>query len=130
MVVNDFVRSHVPLILGMANGEIAQLVRAAWPFGVADGGSNPSLSIIKHNHMAIVHHGAQAVLDNYVARTDYSVVPKIGKLNVVETAEFDRVFTRMSDLFGKKIYYVGCIEGQHTFTDELGWKQYQQYISK
>jgi hypothetical protein len=76
----------------------------------------------------ITHHGVQQVLTNYVAATDFPHQYKTGKLTESQLQEFDKFFTRMTDILGKNIYYVGCEDKQHTFTDELGWRQYMQFI--
>lgn len=71
----------------------------------------------------------QQALTEYVGAADYCFpVPKIGELNEEQLKQFDKFFTQVTDELGKKIYYVGCEDGVHTFTNYKGWMQYHLYI--
>lgn len=79
----------------------------------------------------ITHTPLQAALTNYVATTEYPApIPKVGMLIAEQLQQFNKFFTRITDEFGERIYYVGCEDGQHTFTDELGWRQYHLFIKQ
>lgn len=83
----------------------------------------------------IKHNPLQQALTEFVAATDYPApIPKIGKLDAVQLAAFNKFFTNVSDELGSEIYYVGCGEGywdnDHTFTNRSGWLQYHQFIKR
>lgn len=79
----------------------------------------------------IKHSPLQAVLTEYVCATDYpKPFPKIGKLTGEELIQFNVFFTNVSDELGKDIYYVGCEDSQHTFTNQKGWQQYHLFLKR
>jgi hypothetical protein len=72
----------------------------------------------------IHHNDIQQCLTTYVSATDYPGKPNIGLLGSEELLKFYSFFKGADKLIEQQVYYVGLQDGEHTFTDALGYAQY------